>query len=501
MGIRSFFAKPFAHWVVKKYRMTPSEAIDKQYFWLNANLNKAKSTLFGQAFGFDKIQNYLEYKSRVPIFEYEDIKPYIEEAVAGKKDILWPGKPAYFAKTSGTTSGAKYIPISSESMPFHILGARDALLHYVHQSGNASFLDQKLIFLSGSPELETKNGVPTGRLSGIVNHHVPSYLRTNQLPSYATNCIEDWEEKLSAIVEETIHQRMGLISGIPPWVQMYFDRLEAQSGKKIGDLFPDFQVFVTGGVNFEPYRDKLMQSIGRSVDVVETYPASEGFIAFQDSSGEEGLLLLVDAGIFYEFVPTDTYFSESPTRLCLSEVELWVNYALLMTTNAGLWSYSIGDTVKFVSLDPYRIIVTGRIKHFISAFGEHVIAEEVELAMKEAMEACPETKMVEFTVAPQVNPLNGQLPHHEWLMEFDEAPKDMELFQKTLDTSMQRQNIYYRDLIEGNILQPLVIQSLEKDSFIRYMKSKGKLGGQNKVPRLSNDRILAEGLLGQSKGY
>ncbi|MCZ2481528.1 GH3 auxin-responsive promoter family protein [Aquirufa nivalisilvae] len=496
MGIRSFFAKPFAHWVVNKYRITQSEAIEKQLFWLKSNVEKAKSTLFGKAFGLDKIQNYIDYKSKVPIFEYEDIKPYIEEAVAGKKDILWPGKPAYFAKTSGTTSGAKYIPISSESMPFHILGARDALLHYVHHSGNASFLDQKLIFLSGSPELESKNGVPTGRLSGIVNHHVPSYLRTNQLPSYATNCMEDWEEKLASIVEETIDQRMGLISGIPPWVQMYFDRLEAKSGKKIGELFPDFQVFVTGGVNFEPYREKLMQSIGRKVDVIETYPASEGFIAFQDSTGEEGLLLLVDAGIFYEFVPTDTYFSASPTRLCLSEVELGVNYALLMTTNAGLWSYSIGDTVKFVSLDPYRIIVTGRIKHFISAFGEHVIAEEVELAVKEAMEACPETKIVEFTVAPNITPKDGLMPHHEWLMEFDVAPKNMELFQKTLDASMQRQNIYYQDLIVGNILLPLKIQSLAKDSFIQYMKSQGKLGGQNKVPRLSNDRILAEGLLG-----
>ncbi|RXK48881.1 GH3 auxin-responsive promoter family protein [Aquirufa rosea] len=495
MGIRSFFAKPFARWVVNKYRLNPSEVHDRQMFWLKSNLNKAKSTLFGRAYGFEKIKNYTDYKSRVPIFDYEELRPYIEEAVAGKSNILWPGKPAYFAKTSGTTSGAKYIPISTESMPFHIAGARDALLHYVYHSGNTAFLDRKLIFLSGSPTLESKNGIPTGRLSGIVNHHVPSYLRTNQLPSYETNCLEDWEEKLSQIVRETKDQRMGLISGIPPWVQMYFDRLEAETGKKIGDLFPDFQVFVTGGVNFNPYREKIIESIGRGIDVVETYPASEGFIAFQDSTGEEGLLLLVDAGIFYEFVPTDTYFSEKPTRLCLSEVKLWVNYALLMTTNAGLWAYSIGDTVKFVSLNPYRIVVTGRIKHFISAFGEHVIAEEVEHAMREAIAICPETKIVEFTVAPQVNPQNGFLPHHEWLIEFDVMPENLALFKSTLDASMQRQNIYYKDLIEGNILQTLVIQALEKDSFIQHMKSEGKLGGQNKVPRLSNDRTLAEGLL------
>jgi hypothetical protein len=379
-------------------------------------------------------------------------------------------------------------------MPFHITGARDALLHYVHYSGNSSFLDQKLIFLSGSPELELKHGIPTGRLSGIVNHHVPGYLRSNQLPSYATNCIEDWEEKLEAIVQETIQQRMGLISGIPPWVQMYFDRLETLSGQKIGDLFPDFQLFVTGGVNFEPYRQKLMDSIGREIDVVETYPASEGFIAFQDSMGEEGLLLNVDGGIFFEFVPTDTYFTATPKRLMLSEVQLGVNYALLMSTNAGLWSYSIGDTVKFVSLNPFRIVVTGRIKHFISAFGEHVIAEEAERAMAEALKACPEASLVEFTLAPQVNPPTGELPYHEWLVEFAQAPQDPSRFQAVLEASMNAQNIYYKDLITGKVLQPLKLTILKPNAFIDYMKSLGKLGGQNKVPRLANDRVIADGL-------
>jgi hypothetical protein len=338
------------------------------------------------------------------------------------------------------------------------------------------------------------NGVPTGRLSGIVNHHVPGYLRGNQMPSYKTNCIEDWEQKLEAIVQETISKRMGLISGIPPWVQMYFDRLEELSGQKIGDLFPDFQVFVTGGVNFEPYREKLLASIGREIDVVETYPASEGFIAFDDSSGEPGLLLNVDGGIFFEFVPTDTYFGANPVRLSLTEVSLDVNYALLLTTNAGLWSYSIGDTVKFVSLNPYRIVVTGRIKHFISAFGEHVIAEEVEKALAAALSACPEARVVEFTVAPQVSPASG-LPYHEWLIEFSSPPSSLSTFQEALDASMCAQNIYYRDLITGSILRPLVLTSLPAGAFISYMKSQGKLGGQNKVPRLSNDRVLAEGVL------
>jgi hypothetical protein len=494
MGIRSLFAKPFARRVVKKHQKSHAQAVKIQEEWLKNNLKKAEQTIFGQAYEFDKIRNYLEYKIRVPIAEYEDLKNYIDEMVLGSPNILWPGKPAYFAKTSGTTSGAKYIPISTESMPFHITGARDALLHYVHHSGNASFLDLKLIFLSGSPVLEQKNGIPTGRLSGIVNHHVPGYLRSNQLPSYDTNCIDDWEEKLEAIVQETINQRMGLISGIPPWVQMYFDRLEALSGQKIGDLFPDFQLFVTGGVNFDPYRHKLMESIGRDIDVVETYPASEGFIAFQDSTGEEGLLLNVDGGIFFEFVPTDTYFSANPKRLMLSEVQLGVNYALLLTTNAGLWSYSIGDTVKFVSLNPFRIVVTGRIKHFISAFGEHVIAEEAERAMAEALKACPEASLVEFTLAPQVNPQAGELPYHEWLVEFAQAPQDSAKFQAALEASMVAQNIYYKDLISGKVLQPLKLTILPAHAFIDYMKSQGKLGGQNKVPRLANDRVIADKL-------
>jgi len=495
MGIRSFFAKLWAPKVVKKYRESHSNAFERQDYWMKANVKAAENTLIGKSFTFSKIQNYLDFKSYVPIFEYEDFKQYIDESLRGGVDIFWPGRPSYFAKTSGTTSGVKYIPISKESMPFHIIGARDALLHYVHYSGNAQFLDRKLIFLSGSPEMDRINSIPTGRLSGIVNHHVPSYLRSNQLPSYATNCIEDWEQKLDRIVDETYNQRMGLISGIPPWVQMYFDRLEQKTGKKIGELFPDFEVFVTGGVNFEPYREKILESIGRSIDIVETYPASEGFIAFQDFSGEEGLLLLIDSGIFYEFVPTDTYFSGNPTRLSLTEVEIGVNYAILLTTNAGLWAYSIGDTVKFVSKNPYRIVVTGRIKHFISAFGEHVIGEEVEKSMQSALKAFPEAKVTEFTVAPQVSPPEGSLPYHEWFIEFDQEPANISAFQAYLDQQMQLQNIYYKDLIQGGILRELIIHPVQKGGFIEMMRKKGKLGGQNKVPRLSNDRGLVEGLI------
>jgi hypothetical protein len=494
MGIRSFLSKPIASYIVRRQNKWSSNPVKTQNDVFKYLIRKGKDTLFGRDHHFSSIKNYEDFKSQVPVRDYEDLSSYIKKILEGEKDILWKGKPLYFAKTSGTTSGVKYIPITKESIPFHISGARDALLNYIYETGNAEFLDGNLIFLSGSPEMEKKNGIFIGRLSGIVNHHVPSYLKTNQKPSYATNCIEDWEAKLDKIIEETAKAKMSLISGIPPWVQMYFDKLVAGKGKKIKDLFPQFSLFVYGGVNFEPYRAKLFESIGKKIDSIETYPASEGFIAFQDSQKEEGLLLLLNSGIFYEFIPADEYFQPNPQRLSIGQVKTGVNYAVILNTNAGLWGYSIGDTIRFVSTDPYRIVVSGRIKHFISAFGEHVIGEEVERAMKYAMGRHAGTEVVEFTVAPFVSPSEG-LPFHEWLIEFACEPKDMNAFVNDLNNEMSRLNTYYNDLMTGNILRPLKITKLRKDAFVNYMKSLGKLGGQNKVPRLSNERKLAEALI------
>ena len=494
MGIRSILSKPLAAYISAqqyKWSMQPELTQAKVF---QENIRKAKNTVFGKDHNFESIRNYADFKRNVPIRDYEELKPYVEKILQGEEDVLWPGKPAYFAKTSGTTSGTKYIPITKDSIPNHIGSARNALLSYVAETGKSKFLDNKLIFLSGSPETYKTAGINTGRLSGIVNHHVPSYLRSNQLPSYETNCIEDWEQKLDTIIDETLDQPMSLISGIPPWVQMYFDRIQARTGKKIKDVFPDFDLFIYGGVNFEPYRQKLFESIGKEVDSIELYPASEGFIAYQDSQKEKGLLLLLNSGIFFEFVPADEYFNENPTRLSIDDVELDKNYALIINNNAGLWGYSIGDTIKFVSKKPYRIVVSGRIKHFISAFGEHVIGEEVEKAMKYAVEKQPETELVEFTVAPNVTPASG-LPLHEWFIEFANEPSDLEAFEKDLNLQLRKLNSYYDDLISGSILKSLEVKSLSRDAFRNYMKSQGKLGGQNKVPRLSNDRKLADALL------
>ena len=457
-------------------------------------IKKGEKTAFGKEHGFEKIKNYESFKKQVPIRDYEALKPWVERIKRGGQDVLWPGRPKYFAKTSGTTSGVKYIPLTKDSMPNHFGTARMALFNHVAMTGRAEWVDGKLIFLSGSPVLELVSNIPTGRLSGIVNHEIPAWLKRSQMPSFKTNCIEEWEEKLEAIVDETLRADMRLISGIPPWVQMYYERLLERTGKKtVKEIFPHFSMFVYGGVNFEPYRNGLESLVGKKLDTVETYPASEGFIAFQDIPDEKGLLLNVHSGIFFEFVPADEIFSEKPTRLSLKDVELGVNYAILLSTTAGLWSYNIGDTVEFVSLNPYRMVVTGRVKHFISAFGEHVIGKEVDEAML-AVSKDMGINIVEFSVAPQVAPPEGGLPYHEWLVEFEKPPLDLQQMATRIDQQMTRQNIYYADLIKGKILQPLKIKPLQKDAFRNYMKAKGKLGGQNKVPRLANDRNIAEAL-------
>ena len=492
MRLKSILAKPFAHFISQAVKNESRAAVSNQEATRTQLIQKAISTQFGKDHSFHQINSYQEFTDAIPVRDYEDFKPYIERIKLGEEDILWSGKPLYFAKTSGTTSGIKYIPISNESISFHIKAARNALLCYMAETGNTQFVNGKMIFLSGSPELETLNGIHTGRLSGIVNHHVPAYLTKNRLPSYQTNCIEDWETKLDAIVKETLHQDMTLISGIPPWMQMYFDRLMEQSGKHIGELFKNFSVLAHGGVNFEPYKAKLFESIGRKIDTIETFPASEGFFAFQDTQTEEGLLLNTNAGMYFEFIIANEIFDPNPKRIHLGDVKLNVNYALIVSSNAGLWAYNIGDTIKFVSLDPYRIVVTGRIKHFISAFGEHVIAEEVEYALLKTSEKY-HLRITEFTVAPYISS-NDEPSYHEWFVEFENSPENLTSFSLEVDQMLRQKNIYYDDLIRGSILAPLKMHAMQKNTFINYMKSIGKLGGQNKVPRLSNDRNIANAL-------
>ena len=494
MFIKSLGAKIFAKIVVNRIQNWATKPVETQQKVFEALIADAKNTAFGKDHDFENINSFEDFAKKVPIRDYEDLKPYVERVVAGEENILLNGKPLYFAKTSGTTSGAKYIPLTKESMPYHIEAARNAILCYINETGNAKFVNGKMIFLQGSPEMQEKNGIKVGRLSGIVAHYVPAYLQKNRLPSLETNCIDDWETKVDAIVEETKGENMTVISGIPSWVQMYFEKLQKKTGKKVGDLFKNFNLFIYGGVNFEPYRAKFENLIGRKVDSIELFPASEGFFAFQDSQKERGMLLLLNSGIFYEFIKAGEFFDENPKRLTIGEVEMGVNYVMIISTNAGLWAYNLGDTVQFTSTKPYRVIVSGRIKHFISAFGEHVIGKEVEEAMNKAISKF-NFSITEFTVAPQITPSEENLPYHEWLVEFETLPENLQKVAEFLDAEMQQQNSYYFDLIEGKVLQSLKISSLKRDSFQQYMKSQGKLGGQNKVPRLSNDRKIADALL------
>ncbi len=490
MSIKSFAAKIFAKTIYKKTQKWATNPVETQRNVFESLLFQSKHTLFSQNHNFCDIKTYSDFAKNVPIRDYEALKPYIEKVIKGEKDILWKGKPLYFAKTSGTTSGAKYIPLTSESMPFHIEAARNAILHYIHETGKADFVNGKMIFLQGSPILEKKNGIKLGRLSGIVAHFVPKYLQKNRLPSWETNCIDDWETKVDAIVQETINQDMTVISGIPSWVQMYFEKLQQKTNKPVGEIFKNFNLFIYGGVNYEPYRAKFENLIGRKVDSIELFPASEGFFAYQDTQTEKGMLLLLNSGIFYEFIKSDEFYTENPKRYTIGEVELGVNYVLIISTNAGLWAYNIGDTVQFTSLKPYRIIVSGRIKHYISAFGEHVIGKEVEQALAEAVDGT-NIRINEFTVAPQIAPSNG-LPYHEWFIEFENEPQNIADFALQIDNFLRKQNVYYDDLILGKVLQPLIITKVAKNGFQDYMKSIGKLGGQNKIPRLSNDRKIAD---------
>ena len=494
MSLKSAVAKIFAKKIAKqtlKWANTPFKTQEKVFAEL---IRKGSRTSFGTDHNFGKIRNHSDFVKYVPIRDYEEIRGYIAQIIDGKENILWPGKPVYFAKTSGTTSGAKYIPITEESIKYQIEASRNAILNYIYETGNANFVNGRMIFLQGSPKLEEKNGIKLGRLSGISAHYVPNYLQKNSLPSWETNCIEDWEKKVNEIVKETVNEDMTVIAGIPSWVQMYFEKLNTTTNKKIGDLYKNFQLFIYGGVNYKPYRAKFENLIGRKVDSIELFPASEGFFAYQNSQKEKGMLLLLNGGIFYEFVKSDEFYEKHSKRITLKDVQLGVNYVMIISTNAGLWAYNLGDTVQFVSLNPFKIIVSGRIKHFISAFGEHVIGKEVEEAIQEAMQAT-EARVNEFTVAPETAPKNNELPYHEWFIEFEKEPKDLELFISILDKSLQRQNSYYFDLIKGKILQKLKVTMIKIDGFQRYMKSIGKLGGQNKVQRLADNRKIANALI------
>lgn len=494
-GIVSILAKPVGKYISGQVKKMANNALSDQEILFHKLIHSAKNTKFGVDHHFNQIHSFADFQKFVPIRDYEEFKHYIQEIKEGKVDIIWPGKPLYFAKTSGTTSGVKYIPISKESMPYHFSSARNAVFNYAALINDFSYLDGKLIFLSGSPETSVVGGIPTGRLSGLVNLHIPSLFKRSQLPSFKTNCLEDWDTKVEKIIEECIGQDLRLISGIPPWVQMFAEKILDRTGKKnIKEVFPNLKMLVSGGVNFAPYKIHYDRLFGEDMPRVDTYPASEGFIGFQYTPGSPALILNTNAGIFFEFVTLDELKKDKPRRLGLAEVKTGETYAVLLSTNAGMWCYNIGDTIEFISLSPYLFVINGRVSQFISAFGEHVIEKEIESALL-ATCARHASTVSEYTVAPQVNPEQSGKPYHEWFVEFLQAPEDLESFAADLDLAMTNQNIYYKDLISGHILKPLKLNCLQQGAFRNFMRDIGKLGGQNKVPHLRNDRMIADGLV------
>ena len=491
--LKQGIAKIIAHKTKKSTERWSLNPVKTQNQVFKRLLKSAQKTKFGRDHNFSQIQVYEDFVKNIPVRDYEGFRAYIELIKKGEKNILWKGLPVYFAITSGTTSGIKYIPITKESLPEHFNASKNAMLCYINETGNTEFLSGKLIFLQGSPALNFEGAIKTGRLSGISAHHVPKYLQSNRLPTWETNCIEDWETKVDKIIEETINEDMRIIGGIPSWVQMYFERIQKAKGKKIGEVFKNFNLFIYGGVNYEPYKEKFIDLIGRKVDSIEFYPASEGFFAFQNSQKSKDLLLLLNSGIFYEFISVEDFNQNINKRITVKDVKLNTNYVLIISTNAGLWAYNTGDTIIFTQLTPHKILVTGRVKHFISAFGEHVIVKDVENAIQQT---CSRLKVLitEFTVAPQVNTTN-ELPYHEWFIEIDSEKTNTKLFAKTLDKAMQKENKYYKDLVQGKVLQPLKINIIQKGGFNNYMRSQNKLGGQFKIPKLANDRKIANVLL------
>ena len=482
--IAKFAQKQIYGWANK-----PIQTQEKQ---LNFLIKRAQKTQFGKDHSFSEISNYEEFRNKVPIRDYEGLRQYFEKIKSGKENILWPGKPLYLALTSGTTSGSKYIPITKESLPNHLNGAKNALLMYVAETGKTDFIDGKFIFIQGSPNLTKISGILSGRLSGISAHHVPSYMKKNMLPTWETNTIEDWENKVKSIVRETENENMTIISGIPSWLQMYFEKIVEKTKMQVSDVFPNFELLIHGGVNFDPYKKKFESLIGKVVDSIELFPASEGFFAFQDRQEQKDLLLILNAGIFYEFIDAEDFRNNNFDRVSLKSVQKDKNYVMIISSSAGLWGYNTGDTVRFTCLKPYKINVTGRIKQSLSAFGEHVIVKEVEQAMERAI-SHTNTLVMEFTVAPR---FKSELLHacHEWFIEFDSTLADISSFGNLLDRELQNQNKYYRDLIEGNIIGKPVITKVKKGGFKKYMTSIGKLGGQNKIPKIANDRKIANGL-------
>ncbi len=464
---------------------------------LFSQLFHAESTVYGQQFGFSSISSYNDFKNRVPVVSYEDFQPFIERARQGERDVIWPGQIRNFAKSSGTTNAkSKYIPITQESLDeCHFKAGKDLVSMYVNNHPENQLFSNKNLRLGGSSELSEEFNTKVGDLSAILIDNLPFWVEITATPSRKVSLMSEWESKLKAIVGEVRYSEVGSITGVPSWMMVLLQKvLEETGASSIAEVWPNLEVFFHGGISFTPYREQYRSVIGKNINYYEIYNASEGFFGIQDRSDSNEMLLMLDYGIFYEFIPMEEIHSDNPKVLTLEEVELGKNYAIVLTTNGGLWRYLIGDTVIFTSLNPYRIKVSGRTKHYINAFGEELMIDNVEAALAVA---CKNTDAMvsDYTGAPIFMQKN-ESGAHEWIFEFSKAPENIDLFTDVFDEHLKTLNSDYEAKRYNDMtLKRPVVHAAQPKLFYRWMENRGKLGGQNKVPRLSNDRQYIDPLL------
>ena len=471
--------------------------IDTQNGVLFSQLFHAENTEYGQKYGFSSISNYQDFKNKVPIVSYEDFEPYIEKARMGNKDVFWPGLIKNFAKSSGTTNAkSKFIPISDESLEnCHMKAGKDMVSIYANNHPENQLFTNKNLRLGGSAELYQDFKTKFGDLSAILIDNLPFWVEITTTPSKKTSLMSEWESKLTAMVSEVKNEDVGSILGVPSWMMVLLQRILKETGaENMSTIWPNLEVFFHGGISFKPYREQYNEIIGKKINYYEIYNASEGFFGIQDRPGSDEMLLMLDYGIFYEFIPMSEFDSDNPTVLSLEDVEVGKSYALVITTNGGLWRYLIGDTVVFTSKDPFRIKISGRTKHYINAFGEELMINNVESAIEKACEVT-NSSIIDFTGAP-IFMKGKESGAHEWIFEFGNMPTDLEQFIDVFDEHLKSVNSDYEAKRYLNMtLKRPVFHIAKPNLFYHWMESRGKLGGQNKVPRMSNDREYIDPLL------
>ena len=457
-------------------------------------LNIAKETVFGKDHSFHKIKNYEEFKKYIPLRNYEGLLPYIERIKAGEANILWKGRPAFLGKTSGTTSKTKFIPVTGNSLHNQVGAPQYAALNYSYRYKKYSFLKGKVLIFSDGHFFENTGDIKTAPISTIANSCVPKIYHRVRLPSDKINAIYDYEKRIDAMINESAAKDVRTIVAMPVWLLVYLRALKKNTGKEFKDLFPKFQLLMLSGMDYEPFLPEIKKYINMPFDVLETYPSTEGFIAYQDKLGERGMQLVLNNGLFFEFVRVDQLHLENPPRVSLKDVVIGVNYSLVLNTNAGLWGYLNGDTVRFKSLFPHRIEITGRTTQYISAFGEHVTVEEADKSIAETAIACDAT-IVEYTVSPNIK-ADGARPYHEWFIEFGTAPRDLSVFAERLDKKICERNFSYKDVVVHKAISPLKITVVPPGGFERYLCVAGKTSLQQKIPHVSNDNKFTQHLIG-----